>query len=259
MKRLTAIVVLLLILLLCCAACGQTPAASSEPEDPPAPSTPSEEAEDTPDTSAPSEETDTPEEPEPQEPSQEEAPEEPSAAIEPGSLAGQLNLEAGLLTPEELTVLESLYGTTQDELMAALSITEENVERREDSMLTLSETREIQGEECMQTFLFSLDDQWPGLYGMQMPMASLTEDSDIADVTAAILETARELYGEPDTYPGLTSISDWLEDPSEEQGLVSETWALGQESRCTIQLHQGNVTLITISYQLDVDTSGGLG
>ena len=254
MKRLTAIVVLLLILLLCCAACGQTPAASSEPEDPPAPSTPSEEAEDTPDTSAPSEETDTPEEPEPQE-----APEEPSAAIEPGSLAGQLNLEAGLLTPEEVTVLESLYETTQDELLAALSIPEENVERREDSMLTLSETREIQGEECMQTFLFSLDDRWPGLYGMQMPMASLTEDSDIAGVTEAILETARELYGEPDTYPGLTSISDWLEDPSEEQGLVSETWALGQESRCTIQLHQGNVTLITISYQLDVDTSGGLG
>ncbi len=146
--------------------------------------------------------------------------------MEPGSLAGLLNLETGLLPPEETAVLEHLYGTAQEKLTAAPDITEVDEDQSDDITLILSALREVEGQACYQAFLFSSPEPL-GLYDFQIRMTPLTEDADTVDVVSTLHEKACALYGDPSTDPGLSSISDRLEDPIAEGSSFSETWTAG--------------------------------
>ncbi len=263
MKRIF-LFVLTFALLLSCAACAPEP----EPaQDSAQDAAQTDQTDETPEDDAAGEASPESEEPE-EEPAQSEetAPETEGDAsdsparepLEAGSLAGQLGLESGLLSTEEVAAVEQLLGAGREEILAALSLTEADVdtESSDESRLTLASRRDLLGTECYQTFNLSLSEP-EGFYSLEF-QGLLEGDADtLTEAVGALYDDACSLYGEPDTYEGSPRVSAWLEDPSlTDSSNLTETWPLTDRLSFGISVnHIENAALIRLEYRLVVDTS----
>lgn len=113
--------------------------------------------------------------------------------------------KTGLLTGGELAFYLDQIGKTPDEILEALSLTEEQIVEKSDQKTgwLVSETREIEGEPFTQKLLFETPNHPQILYGYQYTFAPnpLYDEEKMKELTIAIALKATELYGDPITYP----------------------------------------------------------
>lgn len=264
MKRIF-LFVLTFALLLSCAACApetepaqdsaqdaaQTDQTDETPEDDAA-------GEASPESEEPEEEPAQPEETDPETETDDASDSPAREPLEAGSLAGQLGLESGLLSTEEVAAVEQLLGAGEEEILAALSLTEADVdtESSDESRLTLAARRDLLGTECYQTFNLSLSEP-EGFYSLEF-QGLLEGDADtLTEAVGTLYDDVCSLYGEPDTYEGSPRVSAWLEDPSStDSSNLTETWPLTDRLYFGISVnHMENAALIRLEYRLVVDTS----
>ena len=166
MKRIFLFVLTFALLLSCAACAPETEPAQDSVQDAAqtdqTDETPEEDAagEESPESEEPEEEPAQPEETDPETETDDASDSPAREPLEAGSLAGQLGLESGLLSTEEVAAVEQLLGAGEEEILAALSLTEADVdtESSDESRLTLAARRDLLGTECYQTFCLSLSE-----------------------------------------------------------------------------------------------------
>lgn len=243
-KRLFALL-LALSLALCCVACGQeqpqenpSDGAEQSQEQPPA-ETPEDDAQ--PDAAPEGTEEETPDAETPQDTQEptggEETPETPSAT---GT--------EGLLTAEEITTLEGLYGKPMEEVLEALSLDAEKASVQDTVSITFEGVRTISGQPFNETLNFSAEE---GFYGVDYRTGFAGDRGSLPETIQQIYDDAVALYGEPNTYPGLGNpLSKQLE-----QGEITgmETWAASEGTTLTMQVDDmGDLVVVSLSYQITV-------
>lgn len=243
MKKLLAIL-LALALALCCAACqstGQGETSTQEPSDG------SEQMQEEDVQEQPTSEEDVTEAPvtegEQEEP--EETPEEEEPAD--GQEAAQ-TAEEGLLTEEEITTLEGLYGKAIDEVLEALSLNGEEAFMQDEISITFESARTIGGLTFLEALNFSADE---GFYGVDYRTGVPSDTEQLAETLQQIYDDAVVLYGEPNTYPGLENILS--EQLAQGQMTGMETWAVSDGTTLTMKADDmGDLVVFSLSYQITV-------
>lgn len=256
MKKHALLTVLVIALLLCCVSCGQGSAGTDAAAGPdaaaevqaPADQTPDSDPETDAEPAADTADTDTAPETETEAESG-----DSETSIAPGSAAGLLSLDAGLLTTDEVAVFEGLYGASREELMAALSLSESDIggDASDSAVLMLVAMRTVAGKECYQVFNLSTSEP-EGLYSLEFRTGLETDTEDVSGVVGEIYGDAVAQYGEPTTYEGLNRISQWLEtEQAETDTSWVEEWTLSEETICRINLTQADtLSVITIEYRM---------
>lgn len=166
----------------------------------------------------------------------------------------------GILSKEELSQYEALYGESFDTVKQELKISEEDVST-EGFPQVMPKIENIAGQVYGREPIFQLLLTTPGeeLMGLQETLVfeSEEEQAKAGEVLKNLFEDAKKAYGEPSTYEGLTNrISDHLEE-IEKTGITaeySETWAPSGKTDFTLTASQmqgaaqGSAVVITLRY-----------
>lgn len=176
----------------------------------------------------------------------EKASKEPAAGTAPAD---------GILTRDEITAYEDLYGKSQEELLEALGLTADDVENQDELSLELSQRRVIAEQDFNQRYDFSIADP-EGMYQLSLNAGLPTDTEDLADTVITIYKEALAQYGKPNTYELLEGrISKYL-DFIEENGLTGdlvEDWAVSEKTNCrmTVTVMQ-DLVVISLNYKMAV-------
>lgn len=176
----------------------------------------------------------------------EKASKEPAAGTAPAD---------GILTRDEITAYEDLYGKSQEELLEALGLTTDDVENQDELSLELSQRRVIAEQDFNQRYDFSIADP-EGMYQLSLNAGLPADTEDLADTVITIYKEALAQYGKPNTYELLEGrISKYL-DFIEENGLTGdlvEDWAVSEKTNCrmTVTVMQ-DLVVISLNYKMAV-------
>ena len=146
----------------------------------------------------------------------------------------------GLLSEEEIARYESVYLRGKDSILQDLGLKEDDISGKDFGQWPLKEPRSISGFEAPAFLLVSEPEttaelngaKYEGLYGVYYNIKA-EKPAAVKD----IYEDALELYGEPDTYPGLQNrISENLDELDGDTLLKSyeESWFLGERTTLTL-------------------------
>lgn len=166
----------------------------------------------------------------------------------------------GVLSKEELSQYEALYGESFDTVKQELKISEDDVSSG-DGLQGMPKIENMMGPAYGQEPVFRLLLTVPGeeLMGLQYNFVfqSEEEQAKAGEVLKNLFEDAKKAYGEPSTYEGLTNrIADHLEE-IEKTGITaeySETWAPSSKTTFTLTASQmqdaaqGSAVVITLRY-----------
>lgn len=160
----------------------------------------------------------------------------------------------GLLTEEELASREELYGSGRDDVFQALGITEDEItESSSPGAWDLREPADMEGTAFTSSLLFDVSNET--LYGFRYMYQSGSSEGT-AELMDTLLSKATELYGAPDTYPGL---SNRLSSEDFQTALSSgtmgewyEEWEAGSESMFTLSVHiiDAQTSTLILDYSL---------
>lgn len=160
----------------------------------------------------------------------------------------------GLLTGEELVSREELYGGSRDDVFQALGLTEDEItESRYPGVWDLREPVDVEGTAFTRSLLFDVSSET--LYGFRYMYQSGSPD-ETAELMDALLSKATELYGDPDTYPGLSNrLSSEDFQAALDSGTMGEwyeEWAAGSESIFTlsVQIIDDRTATLILDYSL---------
>lgn len=130
----------------------------------------------------------------------------------------------GLFSLEQIKELEAAYGTSQDDLLKKLSMTESDIEFRNDEMglMVLTARRDIHGYSFVPTCAFSISDPL-GLYSLRFDTYLEMDQKDaVREAFDALVEEAASMYRDDSQGPV----------PSGEN--CYWRWHVGEQSSCTI-------------------------
>ncbi|MCD8131891.1 MAG: hypothetical protein LUE16_11570 [Lachnospiraceae bacterium] len=150
--------------------------------------------------------------------------------------------ESGIMSEEQISTMEALYGQDQAAVLEGLGLKDSDVSEGDNAgCWDLQETAALFGAEFKQMILYDVSTET--MYGMWYAYNSDEETAPL-ELAENLLEECSSLYGEPSTYPGslnqLTN-EDFAEDFSKtwSDGLSdswSETWSVGENTTCTLNV-----------------------
>lgn len=158
----------------------------------------------------------------------------------------------GLLSLDEVAALEDSYGLSQEELMKRLSITEADLEYRDEFMIIPSEKQII--HDLLFSGMYGFSAQEPtGLYVVQFATSFGLDQKEAArEAFNAFSEEAAGLYGEPGQGP---IISTSTVDGVTGEGITTR-WKIGTQSSFTLSYsEQPDGVYVQLTYRLVIPGS----
>lgn len=137
---------------------------------------------------------------------------------------------ASILSLQDVADLEDSYGLSQEELMDRLSITEADLEYRDEVMMVLAEKQMIHDLPYAVIYEFSTQDP-TGLYLVHYAYTLASDQKESATETYdALSEEASGVYGEPSQGPIKNTST---VDGTTGEGITTK-WSVGEQSSFTL-------------------------
>ena len=165
-----------------------------------------------------------------------------------------------LLTGDQLSAMESLYGQDRAETVNAFHLGEGDISQStEPGCWDLTETVSIAGKDFSESLLFEVSTET--FYGAMF--SNVFEGSEeFPNYVENILGKLNDAYGEPSTYPGLLNrltdenfSSDFLE--AVNSGTMSnwrEEWDVGEKTKCELVVYVAeNHVRVVLEYIIAVE------